>query len=93
MSLFPDVQRKAQEELDRIVGPNRLPEFDDHDNLVYIRAVDLECMRWMPFTPMGIPHTVICDDEYKGFRIPKGTTIIAVSIMSSLKAFILNLFF
>lgn len=79
MSLYPDVQRKAQEELDRVIGPDRLPDFDDYDNLVYIRAISLECMRWMPITPMGVPHSVIQDDEYQGFFISKGTTIIAVS--------------
>ena len=79
MSLYPDVQKKAQEELDRVVGPYRLPDFDDYDKLTYIRAVSLECMRWMPVTPMGVPHTVIRDDEYRGFFIHKGTTIIAVS--------------
>ncbi|KAK7677340.1 hypothetical protein QCA50_019670 [Cerrena zonata] len=36
MSLYPGVQRKAQEELDRVIGPNRLPEFSDYDDLVYI---------------------------------------------------------
>lgn len=89
MSLYPDVQRKAQKELDRVVGPNRLPDFDDYENLVYIRAVALECMRWMPVTPMGVPHTVIRDDEYRGFLIPKGTMVIAVSIILVLKASIL----
>ena len=79
MSLYPDIQRKAQEELDRVVGPNRLPNFDDREKLIYIRAVTMECMRWMPVTPVGVPHTVIEDDEYKGFAIPKGATVIAVS--------------
>ena len=79
MSLHPEVQRKAQEELDRVVGPGRLPDFDDYDNLIYVRAIYLECMRWVPVTPMGVPHTLTRDDEYKGFFIPKGTTIIAVS--------------
>ncbi|KAK7687641.1 hypothetical protein QCA50_008856 [Cerrena zonata] len=77
MSLYPDVQRKAQQELDRIVGPDRLPDFDDYDNLIYIQAVALECMRWMPVAPIGMAHSVIRDDEYKGLFIPKGTMIIA----------------
>ena len=79
MSLHPNVQRKAQEELDRVVGPGRLPDFDDYDSLIYVRAIYLECMRWVPVTPMGVPHTLTRDDEYKGCFIPKGTTIIAVS--------------
>ena len=79
MTLYPDVQRKAQQELDRIVGPKRLPDYSDHDDLVYIQAIALETMRWMMVLPMAVPHRVIRDDEYKGFLIPEGSTIIVVS--------------
>lgn len=78
MSMYPGVQRKAQDELDCIVGTNRLPDFSDHDDLIYIQAVALEAMRWMVAVPLGISHRVTRDDEYKGFHIPKGTTVIAV---------------
>ena len=79
MSLYPDVQRKAQEELDRVVGPDRLPEFSDYDDLLCIQAIILEAMRWMVVFPLGLYHRVIADDEYMGYFIPKGTTIIPVS--------------
>lgn len=39
MTLFPEVQKKAQEELDRVIGPDRLPEFKDRDQLPYINAL------------------------------------------------------
>ena len=39
MSLYPEVQKKAQAELDRIVGRNRLPNFDDLESLIYINAI------------------------------------------------------
>lgn len=81
MSLFPEVQRKAQEELDRVIGPNRLPEFSDFEDLVYIQALVLESLRWNVVLPVGVPHRVIREDEYKGFRIPKGTTIIPVRLL------------
>lgn len=79
MSLYPEVQRKAQEELDRVVGPYRLPDFGDYDSLIYIRAIVLEAMRWVVVVPLGLHHRVIRDDEYKGFLIPKGAIISAVS--------------
>ena len=79
MSLYPKVQKKAQEELHRVVGPSRLPDFDDYDNLIYVRAIMLESLRWMPGVPMGLPHKLTRNDEYRGFFIPKGTTIVAVS--------------
>lgn len=43
--LFPQVQAKAQEELDRVVGRDRLPLWDDRPNLPYIRGVVEETLR------------------------------------------------
>lgn len=79
MSLHPEVQRKAQEELDRVIGPNRLPEFSDFEELIYIQAIVLESLRWNVVLPVGVPHRAIREDEFRGFRIPKGATIIPVS--------------
>lgn len=80
MGMFPEVQRKAQEELDLVVGSERLPNFEDKSSLPYIRAIALESLRWMPVLPLGIPHRVLTEDEYRGYRIPKGTVIISVSM-------------
>ena len=79
MTLFPDVQRKAQAELDRVVGSHRLPNYEDLSNMPYVTATVMEVLRWMPIAPFGIPHAVSDDDDYKGYRIPKGSTIIPVS--------------
>lgn len=79
MGMYPDVQHKAQAELDRVVGPNRLPEFSDLESLVYIKAIALETMRWLPVTPFGVPHVLMTEDEYNGYRIPKDATILVVS--------------
>lgn len=81
MVLFPDVQKKAQAELDRVVGQARLPEFDDIDDVPYIRAIAMETMRWMPVTPFGVAHATISEDEYRGYHIPKGTMILPVSLV------------
>ena len=53
MTLFPEVQRKAQEELDRVVGSNRLPTLSDRDNLPYVDAILKEVMRCNPIAPLG----------------------------------------
>ena len=79
MALFPGVQRKAQDELDRVVGRDRLPKFSDLADMTYIRAVAMETMRWMPPFPMGVPHVVMEDDVYDGMFVPKGSTMIPVS--------------
>jgi len=53
MVLHPEVQTKAQEEIDRVVGNDCLPHFNDRVNLPYIEAVFLETLRWRPVSPMG----------------------------------------
>ncbi|KAI9375047.1 cytochrome P450 [Aspergillus egyptiacus] len=75
MALHPEVQKKAQEELDRVLGPNHLPTFEDRPNLPYIDAIVKEALRWHPVAPMGIPHMCTVEDVYKGYRIPKGSII------------------
>jgi cytochrome P450 len=72
--IFPEVVKAAQEELDRVCG-DRLPELDDMENLPYIRGCIKESFRWMPTTLLGVPHAAIRDDEYLGYRIPKGAGV------------------
>nr|BED43030.1 cytochrome P450 monooxygenase [Trametes versicolor] len=77
MACYPEVQLKARAELDAVVGPNRLPNFDDRDSLPYLTAVAKECLRWQSVVPLGIPHRSLADDEYKGYFIPAGSAVIA----------------
>ncbi|KAF9500597.1 cytochrome P450 [Pleurotus eryngii] len=77
MSLYPEVQRKAQEEIDRVVGRDRTPTFKDFDALMYIRAIVKETLRWRPVGPIGIPHRLVQDDWYEGYFLPKGTICMA----------------
>ncbi|KAF9872128.1 cytochrome p450 oxidoreductase [Colletotrichum karsti] len=71
MTKFPDVQKKAQEEIDRVIGSQRLPNVHDRENLPYIEAVVMEVLRWHPIGPMGLPHASSEDAVYGGYRIPK----------------------
>ncbi|THU90793.1 cytochrome P450 [Dendrothele bispora CBS 962.96] len=77
MSLYPDVQAKAREELDRVLGPGKIPRLSDRGSLPYIEAVYRELMRWHPTVPMGVPHQSTEDIIYKGYLIPKGATLSA----------------
>ncbi|PIL22693.1 cytochrome P450 [Ganoderma sinense ZZ0214-1] len=79
LSLHPEVQRKARAELDSVVGPNRLPTFADRDALPYVGAIVKELLRWHCVVPLGIAHCSIADDEYGGYFIPEGTTILVNS--------------
>ncbi|GLA17049.1 hypothetical protein AnigIFM62618_004161 [Aspergillus niger] len=74
--LHPHCLREAQQELDRVVGPDRLPSFGDIPQLSYINAILNEAMRWQMPIPFAIPRTTTQDDEYKGYHIPSGTVII-----------------
>jgi cytochrome P450 len=53
MALYPEVQKKAQAEIDAVVGPNRLPDFHDRPSLPYINAVVKESSRWNLAAPLG----------------------------------------
>jgi cytochrome P450 len=75
MALHPLVQKKALEEIDTVVGFDRLPRFDDRGSLPYIEALYREVLRWRPVTPIGFPHTSLEDDIYRGFYFPKGTLV------------------
>ena len=76
MLLFPEVQRKAQQQIDDVVGHSRLPEMEDYPRLPYIRDCIKEATRWMPTTILAFPHAVMAEDEYLGYRIPKGATVV-----------------
>ncbi|KAH9937816.1 cytochrome P450 [Epithele typhae] len=76
MTMYPEVQRKAQDELMAVVGPHRLPDKDDEPSLPYIQAITKECIRWRSVVPLSVPHRSLEDDEYKGYFIPKGSIII-----------------
>lgn len=77
MTLYPDAQRKAQAEIDAVVGASRLPDFGDRHSLPYVSALVKELLRWHIVAPIGVPHRVVSDDEYKGYLIPAGATIVA----------------
>ncbi|CUS13703.1 unnamed protein product [Tuber aestivum] len=72
----PEALKRAQEELDRVVGPDRLPTFDDKDNLPYVCNCVDEVLRWRSPSAGGVPHVVEEDDEYMGYRIPKGAIVV-----------------
>ncbi|KAJ4253329.1 hypothetical protein NW762_010484 [Fusarium torreyae] len=75
MVIYPDVQKRAQDEIDRVVGNSRLPSFSDKANLPYVQAIAQEALRWHTLAPMGFPHMTTEDDTYNGYFIPKDTLL------------------
>lgn len=76
MIQHPEVQAKAQLELDNFLNPGQLPSFGDEASLPYISAIVNECLRWQVVLPFAIPHQSTQDDEYRGYFIPAGTLVI-----------------
>ncbi|KAI0364042.1 cytochrome P450 [Pilatotrama ljubarskyi] len=77
MTRNPHVYRKAQEEMDKVLGKRRLPDFSDRESLPYLDALLEEVYRWNPALPIGLPHRVVDEDQYRGYDIPAGSMIIA----------------
>lgn len=77
MTMYPEVQARAQEEIDRVVGQDRLPNLGDREDLPYVEAVVKEVLRWYPVAPMALPHTSVQDDMCEGYSIPSGSMLLA----------------
>ncbi|TFK37020.1 cytochrome P450 [Crucibulum laeve] len=70
----PEIQAKAQEEVDRVVGSHRIPNMADIDSLPYLRCVFKEVLRVTAVAPL-LPHSLERDDVYNGYLIPKNTCV------------------
>ena len=76
MVLNQKAMKKAQEELDRVIGKGELPDFSHKDNLSYIDALVKEVLRWGSPLPIAVPNRAMQDDVYRGYLIPAGATVI-----------------
>ncbi|GJE96465.1 cytochrome P450 [Phanerochaete sordida] len=76
MVLYPEVQSFVQEEIDRVVGRDRLPEISDRGALPRVTALIQEVLRWHQPLPLGLPHRAMVDDEYNGYHIPAGSVVL-----------------
>ncbi|KAI0326120.1 cytochrome P450 [Cubamyces sp. BRFM 1775] len=79
MIIHPEVQKRAQETLDAVVGPDRLPEHADRSSLPYINAIVKEVLRWHSIAPFGLAHRCMEDNlnVCRGWVIPKDATVMA----------------
>jgi len=72
----PDAQKKAQLEIDSVVGWGNLPDFNDEEGMPYVAAVVKEVLRWKSVGPLGAPHRLTAEDEYRGYRLPAGSLVV-----------------
>lgn len=75
MILYPEVQKKLQEELDRVLQRSRRPNLDDKNRLPYTMAVISETLRINTVVPIDVPHRCTSDTKFNNYFIPKDTTI------------------
>ncbi|KAF5367916.1 hypothetical protein D9758_004438 [Tetrapyrgos nigripes] len=76
MCLYPECQKQAQAEMDRVVGKGNLPTLNDRPNLPYLEALTKEIMRVHIIGPGGLPHYSTEDDVHDGYFIAKNTVVI-----------------
>ena len=72
----PDIQAKVQEEMDRVVGRDRMPQLSDEASLPYTGATLLELQRMSSVAPLGVAHMSTNDVNIQGYTIPARTTVI-----------------
>ena len=72
----PDIQQRLHQELDQVIGPDRLPELDDEKNLPYLEATITETLRLSPIAALSVPHKTTVDTTLQGYSVPKGTTVL-----------------
>ncbi|KAL4890650.1 cytochrome P450 [Aspergillus ambiguus] len=73
---YPHFISRAQQEIDGVIGPDRLPTLSDRENLPYTAAVVEETLRWRSMAPGGVPHATLQEDSFRGYKIPKGAMVI-----------------
>ncbi|KAK4989771.1 hypothetical protein LTR66_006973 [Elasticomyces elasticus] len=76
MVKWPEIQKRAQIEIDGVVGEDRSLVWGDYAKLPYVAATVKEAMRWRPVTPLAFPHALSEDDWVDGYFLPAGTTVI-----------------
>ncbi|KAJ4490243.1 cytochrome P450 [Lentinula aciculospora] len=78
MSLHPETQSKAQNEIDAVLLTVRkdLPDFGNEASLPYIAAIVKEVIRWNPVVPLAFAHRLIADDIYNGYYLPAGSVVL-----------------
>ncbi|KAJ6663662.1 hypothetical protein lerEdw1_009741 [Lerista edwardsae] len=71
----PEAQERVHQEIDQVIGPNRIPTSEDRMKMPFTDAVIHEVQRLTDIVPLGLPHTVIRDTQFRGYTLPKGTNI------------------
>ncbi|XP_038610967.1 cytochrome P450 2U1 [Tachyglossus aculeatus] len=76
MSLNPDVQEKVHQEIDKVIGRDRVPTLTDKVHMPFTEATIMEVQRLAVVVPLSIPRMTTEETVLLGYTIPKGTVIL-----------------
>ncbi|KAF8839786.1 cytochrome P450 [Paxillus ammoniavirescens] len=76
MVQHPEVLKRAQAEVDVVVGSNQWPVYEDRESLPYCDAIFSETLRWGVPARFTLPHRLMEDDIYDDMIIPKGSLLL-----------------
>ncbi|NXP58246.1 CP2J2 protein, partial [Chloropsis cyanopogon] len=77
MATHPEIQARAQAEIDAVIGQARPPALEDRSSLPYTNAVIHEVQRKGNVIPFNVPRMASEDAYLDGYYIPKGTVMMA----------------
>ncbi|XP_062032759.1 cytochrome P450 2B4 [Lepus europaeus] len=78
MLKYPHVRERVQKEIEQVIGTHRPPALDDRAKMPYTDAVIHEIQRVGDLIPIGVPHTVTKDTQFRGYVIPKNTEVFPI---------------
>ncbi|XP_066211494.1 cytochrome P450 2E1 [Saccopteryx leptura] len=73
---YPEIEEKLHEEIDRVIGPSRIPAFKDRLEMPYMDAAVHEILRFINLLPINLIHEANHDTTFREYVIPKGTVIV-----------------
>ncbi|XP_072045010.1 cytochrome P450 2J4-like [Amphiura filiformis] len=76
MMAFPEIQDRIHQELDSVVGRNRLPKLADKTELPFTCATLFEVQRIATIAPLGVPHSCGEDTTLGPYTVPKGSIVV-----------------
>jgi cytochrome P450 len=75
MANHPEIQSQMREEIDTVIGLDRLPSLEDEKSMPYSNAVIMETMRRYTIAPLSLFHSTMCDTSVGDYFVPANTTV------------------